>query len=91
MSIKLSRKPRLHSRFPLRQFKQSGVLSSHLRCRSRHVRQPVRTRLGFIGIWTIVEEMGSSFDPLAFVNGIDVDSIFTEAGLKEVHALGSSM
>jgi hypothetical protein len=47
MSMKFSRSPRLHSRLLLRQLLQSGTASSHLRWRSRHVRQPVRTRLAF--------------------------------------------
>lgn len=46
VSIKLSRKPRLHVRLDFLQLRQQGRPSSHLRCRSRHVRQPVRTRFG---------------------------------------------
>lgn len=45
MSIKLSRIPRLHSRLLFRQLLHSGTPSSHLRWRSRQVKQPVRTRL----------------------------------------------
>ncbi len=42
--MKLSRMPRLHSRLLLRQLLHSGRPSSHLRCRSRQVKHPVRTR-----------------------------------------------
>ena len=48
VSMKLSLTPRLHGRFDLRQLTQTGIPSSHFRCRSRHVRQPVRTRLGLL-------------------------------------------
>lgn len=51
MSIKFSRTPRLHSRLLFLQFKQSGVPSSHLRCLSLQVRQPVRTRLLLAGVF----------------------------------------
>lgn len=37
--MKLRRTPRLHSLLLLRQLRQSGVASSHLRCRSLHVKQ----------------------------------------------------
>jgi len=46
VSMKLSLIPRLHTLLDLRQFWQLGSPSSHLRWRSRQVRQPVRTRLG---------------------------------------------
>lgn len=45
-SIKLSRTPRSHLRLLFWQFRQVGKASSHLRCRFRHVRHPVRTRFG---------------------------------------------
>lgn len=50
MSIKFNRTPRLHSLLLFLQFKQSGVPSSHLRCLSLHVKQPVRTRLLLAGV-----------------------------------------
>ncbi len=43
--MKFSRTPRLHARLLFRQFWQSGMPSSHFRCRSLQVKQPVRTRL----------------------------------------------
>lgn len=46
--VKLSLIPRKHVRLPLWQFWQDGVDSSHLRCRSLQVRQPVRTRFDFL-------------------------------------------
>src|SRR6187399_2108201 len=42
--MKLRRRPRLQVRPLLQQFWHIGSFSSHLRWRSRHVRQPVRTR-----------------------------------------------
>lgn len=45
-SIKLSRTPRSHFRLLFWQFRHVGKASSHLRCRLRHVKHPVRTRLG---------------------------------------------
>lgn len=58
MSIKLSRTPRLHSLLLLRQFEQSGVPSSHLRCLSLQVKQPVLTLLLLVG--TMSEEVIST-------------------------------
>lgn len=49
-SKKLSRMPLLHFRLLLRQLMHAGSVSSHLRCRSLQVRQPVLTRLDFAGI-----------------------------------------
>lgn len=49
VSMKLSRTPRLHSRLLFRQLRQSGKPSSHFRCRSLHVRHPVRTRFDLVG------------------------------------------
>lgn len=46
VSRKLSFLPQLHSRWDLRQLLQVGLVSSHLRWRSLHVRQPVRVLLG---------------------------------------------
>jgi hypothetical protein len=45
-SIKFRRTPRSHFRLLFWQFRQVGKASSHLRCRFRHVRHPVRTRFG---------------------------------------------
>lgn len=62
-SIKFSRTPRLHSRLLFLQFKQSGVPSSHFKCRSRHVRHPVLTRLGLLvatGVAAVGEDMSSA-------------------------------
>ena len=47
VSMKFSRTPLLQSLFDFLQFRHIGVPSSHFRCRSRHVRHPVRTLLGF--------------------------------------------
>ena len=47
MSMKFSFSPLLQVRFDFLQFKHVGTRSSHLRCLSLHVRQPVRTRFGF--------------------------------------------
>ena len=56
MSRKLSFSPRLHFRLLFLQFMQSGVDSSHFKCRSLHVKQPVRTlrdlSLGLVGAST---------------------------------------
>lgn len=49
-SKKLSRIPLLHLRLLLRQLMHAGSASSHLRCRSLQVRQPVLTLLDFAGI-----------------------------------------
>lgn len=49
--MKLSLTPRLQTRLDFRQFRQSGIASSHFRCLSRHVRHPVRTRLGLFAAW----------------------------------------
>ena len=46
MSRKLSFLPQLHSRWDLRQLLHVGLVSSHLRWRSLHVKQPVRVLLG---------------------------------------------
>ena len=46
VSMKFKRTPRLHSLFDFLQFWQSGAPSSHLRCRSLQVKQPVRTLFG---------------------------------------------
>lgn len=46
VSMKFKRTPRLHSLFDFLQFWQSGTPSSHLRCRSLQVKQPVRTLFG---------------------------------------------
>jgi len=48
MSMKFNRTPLLHSLLLFRQFIQSGTPSSHFKCRSRHVRHPVRTRLDLV-------------------------------------------
>jgi hypothetical protein len=47
--MKFNLTPRLHSRLLFLQFKQSGVASSHFKCRSRQVRHPVRTRFDLAG------------------------------------------
>lgn len=44
--MKFNRTPRLHFLFDFLQFWQIGAPSSHFRCLSRHVKHPVRTRLG---------------------------------------------
>lgn len=48
--MKFKRTPLLHSLLLLRQFIQSGVASSHLRCRSRHVKHPVRTLFDLVAV-----------------------------------------
>jgi len=48
--MKLSLTPLLHTLDDFWQFMQTGSASSHLRCRSRQVKHPVRTRLGLIAI-----------------------------------------
>lgn len=48
VSMKLRRTPLLHCRLLFLQLLQCGMASSHLRWRSRHVKQPVRTRLGLL-------------------------------------------
>lgn len=52
ISMKFKRKPRLHKRLDLRQFWQLGRPSSHFKWRSRHVKHPVRTRLGLLAAAT---------------------------------------
>lgn len=47
--MKLSRTPRLHNLSDFWQFRQRGTVSSHLRWRSRQVKQPVRTRRDLCG------------------------------------------
>lgn len=47
VSMKFNRTPRLHVRLLFLQLLQCGSPSSHFRCRSRQVRHPVRTLLGF--------------------------------------------
>ena len=49
VSMKFNRTPRLHSLLLFLQLLQSGVPSSHLRCLSLQVKQPVRTLLLFAG------------------------------------------
>lgn len=49
VSMKLRRTPLLHVRLLFLQLLQCGMPSSHFRCRSRHVRHPVRTLLGLFG------------------------------------------
>ena len=49
-SMKFRRTPRLHSLLLFRQFRQSGVPSSHFRCLSRHVRHPVLTLLDLVAV-----------------------------------------
>lgn len=44
--MKFNLTPRLHCLFDFRQLTQFGRPSSHFKCRSLHVRQPVRTLLG---------------------------------------------
>ena len=46
VSMKFKRTPLLHSLLDFLQFWQSGAPSSHLRCRSLQVKQPVRTLFG---------------------------------------------
>lgn len=48
--MKLSLTPLLHTLDDFWQFMQTGNASSHLRCRSRQVRHPVRTRLGLLAM-----------------------------------------
>lgn len=74
--MKLSRTPRLQSLLLFRQFKQSGVASSHFRCLSLHVKQPVLTLLLLAG--TTSEEVISAAVPdLA-------DTFFFEIGEAEL-------
>jgi len=54
MSRKLTLSPQRHRRLPRRQCAQMGVASSHLRCRSRQVKHPVRTRFPFATFVMIV-------------------------------------
>ena len=68
--MKFSRTPRLHGRFDFLQFRQSGRPSSHFRWRSRHVKQPVRTRFGLaaaaaaIAVVSVVA--AASLEPMAY-------------------------
>lgn len=70
--MKLSRTPRLHSRLLFRQFKQLGTASSHLRCLSRQVRQPVLTLFDLVAvgddillIWVLASvDVTNGFGPL---------------------------
>lgn len=54
MSRKLTLSPQRQRRLPRRQCAQMGVASSHLRCRSRQVKHPVRTRFPFATFVMIV-------------------------------------
>ncbi len=82
--MKLSRTPLLQSRFDFLQFWHMGVPSSHFKCRSLHVKQPVRTLLGllaagapvFTGVSsdtglspTVCELVGDFFEGVFFIVG----------------------
>ena len=48
VSMKFKRTPLLHTRLDFWQLLQFGIPSSHFKCRSLQVRQPVRTRFGLL-------------------------------------------
>ena len=61
VSMKFNRTPRLHSLLLFLQLLQSGVPSSHLRCLSLQVKQPVRTLLLFAGVGLDEEPPATAF------------------------------
>jgi hypothetical protein len=58
--MKLSRIPRLHIRSDFRQLRHRPKASSHLRCLSRQVKHPVRTRLALVS--AISEDLRFALD-----------------------------
>lgn len=82
-SRKLSRTPRLHLRFDFLQLKQFGRASSHFRCLSRHVKQPVLTRLGFGGVVSCAATVLSD----SFVEADEGRAVLEEGGEPEERSL----
>lgn len=79
MSMKLSLTPRLHSLLLFRQFKQSGVPSSHFKCLSLQVKQPVLTLLLLAGA-TSDEVISAAFPNLSGASFFELG----EAGLESL-------
>jgi hypothetical protein len=75
--MKFKRTPLLQFLLDFRQFWQIGRPSSHFKCRSLHVKQPVRTRFGLLAAWDSAEvaEPSAPFAPpplAAFITGLEV-------------------
>jgi hypothetical protein len=68
MSTKFSLIPFLHSRFDFMQLWQTGLCSSHLRCRFLQVKQPVRTLLALL-VWMGVSSATSLLSMAEEVDG----------------------
>lgn len=80
--MKFNLTPRLHCRLLFLQLLQLGKPSSHFKCRSLHVRQPVRTRFGFdaspsFSPSPLASVLGLSRGPtlMTFLAGFDPDEL----------------
>lgn len=79
--MKFNLTPRLHCLFDLRQFTQFGKPSSHFRCRSLQVKQPVRTLLGRDAAALASNDTGVTAFSVAAIDSVSVFLLTPSANL----------